>query len=176
MATPNPGSPTQTRTWVGKIRIWWLATPNPSSPPQTRTVVGENRIWELATPNSSLKTQVRNPKLEFGLAKSVYEGWPPQTQVYTIKFASPNSSLGLQNPYMNISHPKLKFPNASSSPQTRTWNCKIRIWWLPPQARIRHPKFELGLAKAVYEGWPPQIQVSKPNFASPNSNLVWRNP
>ena len=66
---PNQNSPPKTRIWFGEIPIWGLATSNPNSPSQTRTWVGEICIWGLAT-----QTQVRHLKLEFGLAKSVYEG------------------------------------------------------------------------------------------------------
>ena len=88
LAIPNPSFQTQVHhpkhelelskfvyeSWPPKLKL-----PNPSSPPQTQIWVGKIQIWGLATRKPSFQTKVRHPKLKLGLAKSEYEGWPPQT-------------------------------------------------------------------------------------------------
>ena len=114
---------------------------NPSSPPLTRTWVGEIRIWGLAEPNPSFLNKIRHTKLELWLAKSVYEGWPPQTYV----------------------------SKPSSPPETLPWVGDICVFGLviqnpSYQTQVRHPKLELGMAESVFVGWPTQTQVRHPNL------------
>ena len=132
------------------------------------------------TSTQSSKTQVRHRKLELGWAKSVYEGWPPRTQVSKPKFATQNSNLSWKNLYMRVNHPNPSFQTQFRHPRFEFGLAKSVYEGWPPNLSFRtqgcHPKLENGLIKSVYESWLPHTQVFKHKFATKNSNMGWLNP